>query len=338
MDACEWTSFIRRFLVRAARATCWTALRLMFRFESYVLAPALIALWRRTDKQHLLTRSEEAMVNISALALEPHQLEILMAQTQSMRRVNIGEFDQDGLLLSKVGPIRGIPCLTMKDFVPRASTTLRLLLLDDSVVVEKDFRGVKSWFVRELTALRRLHAAGCRVPAILDVNLKNYSFTMPFIKGMVLTEAFAKAGAVLRDRDVVAHPAYRGLSPRLMQLKRIEAARNVLANVVSGDFVDKLYRRLQQIHCAGVAHMDLNYGNIVIEEGSNEPRIIDFGSASPICDCGKILFRLLREYDTEQFNSRFGTHYRAHDTHLGTFGVPHSGQQLATGSVVEGPH
>lgn len=311
------TSLISRGLAVAARATGWIVLCLMFKFEGCVLAPALIALWRITGKQHLLSR-RPGTVSINSLALEPHQLEALKAETQNKPRVEIGQFDGDGFLLSKVGPIRGIPSVAPKDFLRRSRTTLRLVLLGDSVVVEKDFRGAKSSFVREIAALRRLNEAGCRVPAILDVDLRNCTFTMPFIRGIVLREALAKAGAVLRDRDV-GHPQYRGLSPQLSRLKRIKEARKVLHNVVDQDLVDKAYRALQQIHSAGVAHMDLQYGNIVIEEGSNEPWIIDFGWASPICCCGKFLFGLLRDHDTEEFDLRFGTRHLTYDTIRGAF-------------------
>src|SRR5579864_4508938 len=70
-------SLISRGLAVAARATGWIVLCLMFKFEGCVLAPALIALWRITGKQHLLSRPGTATVNINSLALEPHQLEAL---------------------------------------------------------------------------------------------------------------------------------------------------------------------------------------------------------------------------------------------------------------------
>jgi len=303
-----WICVIAPGLVWAGHLVGWTALRLFFRFETYILAPILIFLWSRTDKHRLISPAPPK-VDINSLGLEPCQLKVLRADTLNKSRVEIGELDQDGFLLSKVGPIPGIPCVTAKDFLPRNRSKLHLVLLGDSVAIEKDFRGVKSFFVRELTALQKLSAAGCPVPAILDVDVKKCRLTMPFIRGMVLREELAKAGAVLRDRDIVGHVDYRGLSQESADLKRIEAGRKVLQHVVTKNFVDTLHRRLQDIHTAGVAHLGVKYGNILIERDSKEPRLIDFGEASPVSFCGKFLFSLLRDHDTEQFNLHFGTNH-----------------------------
>ncbi len=114
---------------------------------------------------------------------------------------------------------------------------------------------------------------------------------------------------MLRDRDVALHPEYRGLSAKDLRLKRIQAGRKVLSDVVTDEFLGMLYRALKKMHAAGVTIMDVKYGNVVIEEGSAEPRLIDFDQAAPLVPCGRFLRNLLFDHDTEQFNLHFGTHH-----------------------------
>ncbi len=291
----------------AGRKVGWVVLKLRFRVENRLLVPIYFAVWRRTRKERFLTRPRPPAIGIASLGLEPQQLILLKARARAQPRFEIGEFDQDGFLFSEYGPIRSLPCVSSTNFVRRNRTSVKLMLLHGAVVVEKDFRGHKVPFIRELSALRRLNAAGCRVPAILDLDFKRCCLTMPLLKGKVLREELVKAGAVLHDRIVAVHPDYRGLSPEARRLKRIEAGRKVLSLVVTEAFVGKLYRTLQHIHAAGVAPMDFKYGNIIVEESSGEPRLIDFESAQPLVPCCKFLFNLLCDYNTEQFNLHFGT-------------------------------
>ena len=285
----------------------WLALRVLLRFDDRLVARVRFAFWSRRDKQQFVSGLSSPRIDISSLKLEPHELMKLQARARTEPRVEIGEFDQDGFLLSKVGPIEGIPKVEARNFMPRKRFTLRLVLLGNSVAVEKDFRGDKSSFVREVTALCRLNAAGCHVPAILDLDFKTTCLSISFIKGKVLREELAIAGALLRDCDVAVQPECRALSAEALHSRRIEAGRRLLLNVVTDDFLENLYRTLQRVHRAGVALMDVKFGNILIEATSREPWLIDFDKASSPWLFGKFLFSLLRDYDTEQFNSIFGT-------------------------------
>jgi hypothetical protein len=163
--------------------------------------------------------------------------------------------------------------------------------------------------VRELSALRTLNKAGCRVPSVLDVDFKRCCLMISFIKGQVLREELAKSAPALRDRTFLANPEFAGLPEPAARLKRIDAGRKVLHDVITDGLVEKIYKTLQDIHAAGVLPMNIKYGNILIEEGSGEPYLIDFEHASGVRFCGKFFFNLLRDYDTQQFNLHFGTGY-----------------------------
>lgn len=303
-----WGWIVIRSLVWFGRLMGWLLIRLFLRVENYILAPIYLALWSKRAKQRFISPTS-LTIGLDSLGFEADQRDRLRACLTNNPRVEIGEFDQDGLLLSRFGPIHGMPCVSDAGFVRRNYSTVRLILLGDQVAIEKNYRGARYAFVREITALQRLNAAGYHEHAILDINLKALQVTKPFIKGMVLREELAQAGAVLRDRDVMGHPQFQGLSPRGAVRKRIESGRNLLHKVVTPDFADKLYRIVQDIHTAGVTDLGLKYGNIVIDEISRAPRFVDFGQACSAALYGKFFSNMLRDYDTEQFNLHFGTEH-----------------------------
>jgi hypothetical protein len=304
-----WIWLVVPRLVWVARTTGWALLQLLYRFENYVVAPIWFAALRGADERRLVSHPCPPSVELESLGLEPHPLSVLKAKAATEPRVEIGEFDQDGFLFSELGPIGSIPSTTKEAFLPRARSSVKLVLLGDSVVVEKDFRGSKSSFVRELTALRRLNSAQCPAPALLKVDFKKCTLSMTFSNGKVLREELAKAGAVLRDRDVASSPEYRGEPERTLRLRRIAAGKKVLRRVVGDEFVQKLYRILQDAHLLGMTPMNIKYGNVIIEKPSGDPCLIDFEGACPLLPCGRFLFSLLRDYDTKEFNLHFGTHH-----------------------------
>lgn len=281
-------------------------IRIVTRFENWVVAPLLLAVWRAKGKERLIAVDSGTDRGAEKLGLEPHELGRLKRRAQTEERVLIGEFDQDGLLLSNYGPLKIFSGVTREEFIPRKRFCLRLVLAGGAVGVEKDFRGARSYFVREVTALYRLRAAGCPAPAVLDLDFTRCCLTMSLVRGKVLREELAKAGALVRDRDAEGDPGYRELPAEARRLKRIQAGKELLLRVVKPDFVDQLDQHVRKMHAAGVARLDIKYGNILIEESTGQPRLIDFEQAAPLVRCSKFMFRLLCERDRQEFMLHFG--------------------------------
>jgi serine/threonine protein kinase len=140
----------------------------------------------------------------------------------------------------------------------------------------------------------------------MDVDFDNLTLTCSYISGYVLREELAKRGAVLRDADVNNNPDFLNLSRKEKWLKRIEQGKSVLYDVIDTQFVKSLFVQLKKVHASGFILNDIKYGNVIIEEGSGKPYLIDFDKCCRCSELTKRFFRILCERDIEKFNLHFG--------------------------------
>jgi serine/threonine protein kinase len=223
------------------------------------------------------------------------------------REIVLADIDQDGFLRSRVGALQEVPTVPPDRFAPRVRFDLTVVDLDGVLGVKKHFKGDVQAFLAELTAGHDLRMAGCRVPAILEVDFQEVTITFEYVPGPVLREELAQHGAILRDRDVAIHPSYRRLSPRKQRAKRIEEGKAALGRVLEADVVELLFAELRKIHAAGYVLHDIKFGNVILESPSGEPYFIDFDRARSYPELSRLAFRFLRDRDYEKFNAHFGT-------------------------------
>lgn len=220
--------------------------------------------------------------------------------------LDVGEFDQDGFLRTDVGQLNQIATVSPENFVPRQRFGLTLVARNGVLAVRKDYRGNWQAFLTEVNTLDALARANCNVPALLDINIDRLQIEMSYVAGTVLREALARRGAVVRDRDVESHE-FASLDPEERRLARIQDGRKQLATVVDETFIEDLFRQLRVMHSHRIVWGDIKYGNVVIENDSGKPYVIDFNSASYHPKLGDRAFRYLADRDVEKFNLHFGT-------------------------------
>ncbi len=224
-----------------------------------------------------------------------------------LREIVIADIDQDGFLCSRIGGLHDVPTVTRQRFAPRVRFDLSVVDVRGGLGVKKHFKRDVVAFLAEFEAGRDLHAAGCRVPAILDVDFEALTITSEFIPGHVVREELARRGAILRDRDVAVDPAYRGLTPTQRRARRVEQGRAVLGRVVDTETVERLFSEIKKIHEAGYVLHDVKFGNVILEAESGEPYVIDFERARRYPELGRLSRRFLRDRDYQKFNAHFGT-------------------------------
>lgn len=257
----------------------------------------------RDDREGLLARGRSGYrAGIDQLAAD----ETMRSALTSAPEVLIGEIDQDGFVRSEVGELRVCPTVSAKDFAPRTRFDLKLVAWHGILAVRKGYRGDSLAFVTEIRALDGLARAGCRVPALLDIDFDRLQIVISYIPGKVLREALAEEGAVLRDRDIGRSPLAL-LSPKQLRLARIQQGRRLLSAVVEEPFVEDLYRQLRRMHARRFVWHGIKYGNVVIERNSGKPHLIDFDNTSHHPNLDGRAFRLLSDSDVENFNLHFGT-------------------------------
>jgi len=272
----------------------------------YYFAEKKIRYWRQ-NKETLLSLADKGYkTKIQHFGLDMEKARPSENARQQLHRVELGEIDQDGFLLSKVGKISNVPSVSKKQFLARKRFGLRVVAIDGYVCIEKHYKGNKSSFVNEIEAHYHLGRAGCNIPVIRDVDFDNLTLTFSYISGPVLREELAGRGAVVRDRDIEENPELTRFGKRKRAIKRIPECRLVLGDVIDSKFIELVFAELNKIHEARFIWNDIKYGNIIIEERSGKPYLIDFDWALRFPGLGKNAFRILCDRDIKKFNACFG--------------------------------
>jgi len=273
----------------------------------YYFAEKKIRYWRQ-NKETLLSLADKGYkTKVQQLGLDWEKVTSSENARRQIHKVELGEIDQDGFLLSKVGAISNVPIVSKKQFLARKRFGLRVVAIDGYVCIEKHYNGNKSSFVNEIEAHYYLGRAGCNIPVIMDVDFDNLTLTFSYISGPVLREELAGRGAVVRDRDIEENPELTRFGKRKRALNRTAECRRVLSEVVDSQFIDHVFAELNKMHEARFIWNDIKYGNIILEERSGKPFLIDFDWALRFEGLGKNAFRILCDRDIEKFNACFGT-------------------------------
>jgi len=267
----------------------------------YYLAEKKIRYWRQNRQKLLAIADTGYKITAQSLGVDLKDLQ------QHSQRLELGLIDQDGFLLSKVGAIANVPTICREQFQARRRFGLTMVAIHGYVGVEKHYRGNKAAFVNEIEAHYRLGLAGCNVPVILEADFDNLTLTFSYIAGRVLHEELARRGAVVRDRDIEGNPQLTWLGKRRRASARIAESRRVLYDVIDSQFVEDLFAELCKVHEARFIWNDIKYGNIIIEEHSGKPYMIDFDWALRYPNLGPTAWRILRDRDIEKFNACFAT-------------------------------
>lgn len=212
----------------------------------------------------------------------------------------IGDFDQDGGILTRVGPIAGLPMLAKERFLPRSGCPVLLVDLDGRLGVRKQFRSFAR-FVQELEAMAALEPLGCAIPRLMNVDWSRCWITTEYIAGDVVRELIAAAGADIRDRDSDQPPG------RKREAMRALAGRAFVPAVMSRAEVGAIASALEAIHRAGFVLEDVKLGNIILKSGTREPVFIDLERALPLARLPRLLADHLRGVDLRKLREQFGT-------------------------------
>lgn len=207
----------------------------------------------------------------------------------------IARIDQDGRLLSHVGPLDAVT-VDEDAFLPRRRFQLTVEARAGEAVLVKDFAGDRSAFLAELEGLHTLTVAGCRAPAIRAIDWQGRRLTMTFVNGTPLRLALAAAGARILDSDLAAAGETHSAD-----LER-DRGRPLLAQVAP-EAGELLAQQIRQAHAAGVVLNDIKYGNVVLVDG--RPHLLDL-EASVVLRRRGTHWRAARARDLEALNALFG--------------------------------
>jgi tRNA A-37 threonylcarbamoyl transferase component Bud32 len=215
--------------------------------------------------------------------------------------VVLGEIDQDGFVLSNIGPIKGIATTSAQKFTIRARSRIFLGIFNGVLCIKKYHTSDRFSFIREITALYNLAEAQCNVPTILDIDFENLSITLSYIDGVVLKEELAKKGAKIRDCQVGRMMDMSYFAKKISVKERIQQGNTYLHEVVDHKYLQESMDLINKIHSKGVIIYDIKFGNIMIENRCKAPFFIDFGSSYTYEKTDDWKFELLKKNDQALF-------------------------------------
>lgn len=263
--------------------------------------------WRRTNL-NLASRLAALQRQLAVLPVDAgtwlRDLDPMLDRTVApLRKANcelvLGDFDQDGAILSRFGPMKGVPTISATKFLPRSGCPVRLVDLNGRVGVRKEFGRARGRFVQEIEALVELGSRDCSVPRLMNVDWDARFVTVSFIAGDVVREMLALAGAPMRDRD-------HGTCGRGENRRRTDEGRKMVTEVVSSGTVARIASALAAIHGAGFVLEDVKFGNIILERHTADPFFIDLERALPLRSLPRALADHLRNIDWRKFEEHFG--------------------------------
>jgi tRNA A-37 threonylcarbamoyl transferase component Bud32 len=242
-------------------------------------------LWRSCTDRILAVGRRGYAQPVDRLGVSAVQSLTVTEHGGSGERVHLAVVDQDGYLLSRFGPLAHARTTSESEFRPRDKCDVKVVSAGGILAIEKSFRGNRLRFLNEVKALHVLGENGCHVPAVLDVDFDALSITLSYISGVVLQEAIVRNGASIDGRDTLRDPRFLALDSRERWLHKVRAGRQHVASVVDRQFVQRLKGQFMQIHECGFLVNDVKFGNIILEESTGQPFLIDFDLA---LDCRNV--------------------------------------------------
>lgn len=239
-------------------------------------------------------------IGVPLADLDPALDQRLAAHREQDRELVIGDFDQDGGIVSRFGPIAGVPTIDPPQFLTRSGYPVLLVDLNGRLGVRKQYRGPPGRFVLEMEAMVQLERRGCPVPQVMNVDWAKRWLTMTFVPGTVVREMLAQAGANIRDRDSP------GNYSRAVDRERIRTGRAYVPKVLSREDVARIAESLKAIHASGFVLEDVKFGNIILSGTAQEPVFLDLERALPTNGLPSSLVRHLIGIDLKKFRDQFG--------------------------------
>jgi len=248
---------------------------------------------------------QDTFLKINLLPIPEDTLErILITQkSNATPELVIGNIDRDNRVFGVYGDIPILPQVSASDFVPRSRYTLEIVLIDQFVLIKKDFRGDRRNFINEWKNLCILFGK-VNVPPVYCVDQKKAILYKGLILGPIVRDILMNAGARLMITQLADDPEAVGLNKheRLTLVNR--RGTELVGSCLSDKFLRDLEIQIDAIHAVGITGIAPTFSNVIVEKFSGCPFLIDFEGAR-YHNKRNILFYYHRNEDRKKFNKRY---------------------------------
>jgi len=244
----------------------WRLSRLALRCALPVILPVLE---RRYVRLH-----GRSIISLDRVGLAVEQRDAVRQQTVEGRTVVLAVIGRYSLFVPRFKELN-IAAHLSNVHVARKHKQVELVALPGGAIgVRKQYRSRWRFFC-ELRALQALHGRGCRVPDILDVDFKAPAVVTAYIPGPTANDFLAPICSAARadyDRGTPKH-----MLPRRGDWGvRLAAMRKAAAVALPASLGAQVAEQIRLLHGARIIWGNITYLNIVVEEGTGLPWLVDF--------------------------------------------------------------
>lgn len=214
------------------------------------------------------------------LPVEPATRDAVEARRRQDRNAEIvlGRYDHDGRVLAEFGPLPYLPLIDESEFVPRPRLSVDLVLIGDRVLIRKGFQDDAASFIREWRNLALLRGRA-NVPSLYQVDERPRRLYKNFIPGRTVRSVLVEAGAKILSIQTRPDPTLADLDEQERIVAVLARGTRLLSRCVSDQFLGQLEQQIERVHACGVVGLSLTFGNVLIEDGSGAPWLLDFDGA-----------------------------------------------------------
>ncbi len=277
-------------------------------FVSRFLTRILKLRWMLKEAlSRIKTATEERTFQFTSIADFPitndekDRLENLNTQTSE---IEMGILDRDGRVLDLCGALSCMNCVSSDEFIPKDRFQISIVINNGKILIKKSFGKDRSSFIKEAFFLTKLSST-INVPAIWKLVPNQNIIYMNLIIGKSIQEILAQTGVIIRYSDIIREPSYKLLSRSETSNVVDESVRKNITQVIDRRILCAVDQQLDIAHKLGVVGVYLKPGNILVQDDTSTPYLIDFHTARFFRKKG-FIFNLFRDQDRIQYNRKCG--------------------------------
>ena len=232
---------------------------------------------------------------------DKNRLQYLNTQTSE---IEMGILDRDGRVLDLCGALSFMNCVSRDEFIPKDRFQISIVINKGKILIKKSFGKDRISFIKEAFFLTKLSST-INVPAIWELVPHQNIIYMNLIIGKSIQEILAQTGVIIRYSDIIRESSYKLLSGSEASNVVDESVRKNITQVIDERILCSVDQQLDIAHKSGVVGVYLKPGNILVQDDTSTPFLIDFHTARFFRKKG-FVFNLLRDQDRIQYNRKCG--------------------------------
>ena len=218
--------------------------------------------------------------------------------------IEIGILDRDGRVLDLCGALSFMNCVSRNEFIPKDRFHISIVIKKGKVLIKKFFGKDRASFIKEVFFLTKLWGK-VNVPKIWELVPHKNVIYMNLILGKSIQEILAQEGIVIRYSDIIKETLFKHLSGSEISNIVDKSVRKDITRVIDERVLCVMDQQLDIAHKSGIVGVYMKPGNILVQDETSIPFLIDFHTAKFFRKKG-FIFNLFRDQDRIKYNRKCG--------------------------------